>query len=61
MLMTAGTSSQSHGSVQSAGVTHRSHRVPTAVQPQGAALQLGPEGGVVLDHAGTVDDEQTGW
>lgn len=43
-----------------ATVTHRSHRVATAVQPQGGALQLGPEGRVVLDHAGTVDEQQTG-
>lgn len=37
-----------------AGVTHSSCRVLAAVQPQSAAPQLGPEGGVVLDHTGTV-------
>lgn len=35
-------------------VTHPSGRVPIAVQLQSAAIQLGPERSVVLDHTGTV-------
>lgn len=49
-----------HRPLVCAGVTHSICQIVAAVQPQSAAPQLGPEGGVVLDHTGTVSSEQTG-